>query len=236
MPAASLRIRQVSEKSSRMGPFYCPSPTSLLVALMGTPANISVMSAPPPPSPLREFWRVWILGALLPVYLVTTFLFTVARVSGESMSPTLHTGQMLLLLKYPRWLHAWGLAATYPQRGDVVIFKIPADSPYAYETVYGLKYRPYNVKRVVAKAGDTVEISDGTLILNGKKQLEHYAGEGYMNALAPLTVPPDTVFVLGDNRRLGDSLDSRAYGPVPLRDLAGTANLRLWPWGRIEAK
>lgn len=179
---------------------------------------------------------MWILGALLPVYLVTTFLFTAARVNGESMSPTLHTGEPLILLKYPRWLHAWGLNPDYPRRGDVIVFKIPQESPYAHETVYGLQYRPYNIKRVVARAGETVEIADGNLLVNGQKVQEKYAGEGYMNAMPPLTVPPDSVFVLGDNRRLGDSLDSRAYGPVRLSDVAGVANLRLWPWTNIGAR
>lgn len=182
---------------------------------------------------LREFWRTWILGGLIPVYLAVTFLGTLARVNGESMAPTLHTGQVLLLLKYPRWLHAWHLGRTgrsYLRYGDVVVFKAPADSPYAYETVYGLRHRPYNIKRVVGLPGDTVEIREGELIRNGKRVAETYTTpDGYMNAAAPQVVPPGKVWVLGDNRHLGDSLDSRAYGPVDLRDVAGTANLRLWP-------
>ncbi|WP_135229965.1 signal peptidase I [Deinococcus fonticola] len=182
------------------------------------------------PAPWRDFWRTWVLGALLPVYLLTTFVATFARVNGESMAPTLHSGQLLLLLKYPRWLHAWHLSGPYLKRGDLVVFKIPADSPYATETMYGLRYRPYNVKRVVALAGDTVRIQGGQLLVNGRVVAEPYTSpEGYMNEQPAQVVPGGKVWVLGDNRRLGDSLDSRAYGPVSVRDVAGTANLRLWP-------
>lgn len=178
----------------------------------------------------RDFWRTWILGALLPVYLLTTFVGTLARVDGESMEPTLASGEVLLLLKYPRWLRAWGLPTAYPQRGDVVVFKAPADSPYAYETVYGLRHRPYNIKRVIGLPGDRIEFRDGQLWRNGQAVAESYASqEGYVNNEGPLTVPPGKIWVVGDNRRTGSSLDSRSYGPVDLRDVAGPVPWRLWP-------
>ncbi|MGX9686994.1 signal peptidase I [Deinococcus wulumuqiensis] len=188
------------------------------------------VSEPLPPSPLREFWRTWVLGALLPVYLLTTFVGTLARVDGESMEPNLHGRELLLLLKYPRWLHAWGLTGEYLQRGDVVIFKAPADSPYAFETLYGVRHRPYNIKRVIGLPGDVIAFRDGELWRNGVKVAESYASaEGYVNDEGPLTVPPGKLWVMGDNRRTGSSLDSRSYGPVDLRDVAGPVNWRLWP-------
>ena len=183
--------------------------------------------APPPPG--AGAWRRWILGGLLPVYLLSTFGGTLARVDGDSMNGTLESGDVLLLLKYPRWLRAWGLPTPYPRRGDLLIFKAPASSPYAFETLYGLRHRPYNVKRVLALAGDRVAIRDGQLILNGRAAAESYASEGFVADQPELTVPPGKVWVMGDNRRLGSSLDSRAYGPVDLRDAAGPADLRLWP-------
>lgn len=166
---------------------------------------------------------------MLPVYLLTTFGGTLARVNGDSMQETLATGDVLLLLKYPRWLRAWGLPTPYPRRGDLLIFKGPADSPYSYESVWGLRHRPYNVKRALALAGDTVAIQDGQVILNGQPLAESYASEGFLRDQPALTVPPGKVWVMGDNRRLGSSLDSRVYGPVDLRDVAGPADLRLWP-------
>jgi len=172
---------------------------------------------------------VWILGALLPVWVLTTFVATFARVDGDSMNPTLHSGDLLLLLKYPRWLRAWGLPTSYPRRGDLLIFKAPADSPYSYETVWGLRHRPYNLKRVLALPGETVAITDGQVVINGKAVTERYVNGGVLSDQPPLRVPPGQVWVLGDNRLLGESLDSRAYGPVKLSDSAGPANFRLWP-------
>lgn len=183
----------------------------------------------PPPSPWQRAWRVWILGALLPVYLLTTFVGTLARVDGDSMNDTLHSGDLLLLLKYPRWLRAAHLPTPYPRRGDLLIFKAPADSPYSFETVWGVRHRPYNVKRALALAGDTVAIQDGRVVLNGKVLAESYASEGFLRDQPALRVPPGKVWVMGDNRRIGASLDSRVYGPVDLRDVAGVSNLRLWP-------
>lgn len=194
-------------------------------------------AAPSIQAALREFWRVWILGALLPVYLVTTFVATFARVDGDSMEPTLQTGNLLLLLKYPRWLRAWGLTGDYLHRGDLIIFKAPADSPYSFETVYGLRHRPYNVKRVIGLAGDKIEVHDGQVSVNGKVIAESYASqEGYVDEVPRLIVPKGKVWVMGDNRRTGASLDSRAYGPVDLRDVAGTADLRLWPKPGLVAR
>ncbi|GBF05396.1 peptidase S26A, signal peptidase I [Deinococcus aerius] len=183
----------------------------------------------PGASGLRTFWRVWVLGALLPVWVFTTFVATFARVDGNSMNPTLHHGDLLLLLKYPRWLRAWGLPTSYPQRGDLIIFKAPADSPYSYETLWGVRHRPYNVKRVLALPGDTVAIEDGRVVVNGQPVAESYVNGGVLTDQPPLRVPPGKVWVLGDNRLVGESLDSRAYGPVDLRDAAGPADLRLWP-------
>ncbi|WP_369409304.1 signal peptidase I [Deinococcus arboris] len=174
-------------------------------------------------------WRAWVLGGLLPVYLLTTFGLTVARVDGDSMQPTLTSGDALLLLKYPRWLRVWGLGGPYPRRGDLVVFKAPADSGYAYETAYGLRWRPYNIKRVLGLPGDTVAVQDGRVVVNGRVLAESYASEGFVQDQPAVQVPPGKLWVMGDNRRLGESLDSRAYGVVSLRDVAGPANLRLWP-------
>ncbi|MBB5235435.1 signal peptidase I [Deinococcus budaensis] len=187
--------------------------------------------AAPPASPggFPFFWRVWVLGALLPVWVLTTFVATFARVDGDSMQPTLESGDLLLLLKYPRWLRAWGLPTAYPQRGDLLIFKAPADSPYSYETFLGVRHRPYNVKRVLALPGETVAIEQGRVVVNGRALAESYANDGVLSDQPPLRVPAGKVWVLGDNRLIGESLDSRAYGPVALRDAAGPANLRLWP-------
>lgn len=194
-----------------------------------TPASPSRPAADARAAGLRAFVRTWLLGALLPVYLLTTFGGTLARVDGDSMAPTLATGDLLLLLKYPRWLRAWGVPTPYPRRSDLLIFKAPADSPYAFETVWGIQHRPYNVKRVVALPGDSVAIKDGRLVVNGRILAESYASEGFIGDQNARMLPPGKLWVMGDNRRIGASLDSRAYGLVDLKDVAGPANFRLWP-------
>ena len=181
---------------------------------------------------IRRLWRE-VLLPLFALWLLSTFGLTIARVDGNSMNPTLQTGQVMLLLKYPRWGYAWGLTELPYRRGDVVIFKAPPDSEYAWETVWGVRHRPYNIKRVVGLPGDVVEIGGGQLRVNGKTVAEAYASGNAAQDEAPVTVPPNTLYVLGDNRLLAESVDSRFYGPVNVRDVAGTANIRLWPPGRV---
>lgn len=175
---------------------------------------------------------------LLAVWALVTFGATLARVDGNSMNPTLHTGQPLLLNKVPRWLHAAGLTALPYQRGDLVIFKAPADSEYAWQSVTWLgrewRHRPYNIKRVVGLPGDTVAVNDGAVWLNGKRLQEPYASGDAAQNEAPVTVPPESVYVLGDNRQLGESVDSRFYGVVKAQDIAGAANVSLWPVGKVK--
>lgn len=168
------------------------------------------------------------MSAALPIWLVITFLFTLARVDGSSMNPTLHSGDVALLLKYPRWLRAWGVWDGYPRHGDIVIFKAPAESEYAWQTgLFGQRYRPYNIKRVIGLPGDTVGVSGGHVQLNGHPLAEPYASGDTPQDEPAVRVPPGRIYVLGDNRIIGESVDSRYYGPVSLSDVAGPANLHL---------
>jgi signal peptidase I len=174
-------------------------------------------------------WREWVLGALVPVWLVITFGFTFARVDGNSMNPTLHSGDVALLLKYPRWLRAWGLWHEYPRRGDIVVFRAPASSEYAFQTLpLGLRYRPYNIKRVIGTAGDTVDVKGGRVRVNGQPIAEPYTAVSTDRDEAAVKLGPDQIYVLGDNRVVGESVDSRYYGAVDLSDVAGPAN---WHFG-----
>lgn len=171
-----------------------------------------------------------VLLPLLAVWLFITFVGTLARVDGSSMQPTLHTGQPLWLEKYPRWLHAWGLMAQPYRRGDLVVFKAPPESEYAWETVsvlgHDFRHRPYNIKRVIGLSGDRVAVNDGSVWLNGKRLAEPYVSGDAAQNEPPVTVPAGSVYVLGDNRQLGESVDSRFYGPVKLRDVAGKIGFR----------
>ncbi|MFC6616829.1 signal peptidase I [Deinococcus radiophilus] len=126
------------------------------------------MPATVSPPRLHQFWAVgwpYLLTALLG--LVLAYGVSLARVSGDSMRPTLQSGNLLLLQKYPRWLDP-----DFPQRGDLVVFRGPPGSPYSYadHQWLGLEWRtrPAHIKRVLATAGDRVEARKGGVVVNGQ--------------------------------------------------------------------
>jgi signal peptidase I len=125
----------------------------------------------------------------------------VYRIVSTSMVPTLQAGDRVVANK---------LAYRFgdPARGDLVVFEEPGGDAAA-------------VKRVVGLPGDRVAMRDGVLVVNGARQQEAYVDYESVDSqfFGPVTVPPGTVFVLGDNR--ADSRDSRRYGPVPEGDLEG---------------
>ncbi|MGH3089164.1 MAG: signal peptidase I [Rubrobacteraceae bacterium] len=131
------------------------------------------------------------------------------------MIPTLQLRDQLLINK---------LADNFssPDRGEVVLFEDPAGGPDPL------------TKRVVGLPGETMEFRDGELHINGDLVEEPYVNP---NAGAidfgPTEIPKDCYFVMGDNR--DNSLDSRAFGPVPEENLIGAALLRFWPPGRAGA-
>jgi signal peptidase I len=89
------------------------------------------------------------------------------------------------------------------------------------------------IKRVVGTPGDEVVIKEGTLLVNGEPQREPYVNGGFpdTSTSAPVTVPRDHIFVMGDNR--ANSRDSRVFGPVPQENIEGQAFVRFWPLDRL---
>lgn len=172
---------------------------------------------------LKRFLKEWVLLTFLPLYLILTFGVTFGSVSGDSMAPTLHDGERVLVLKYARWLTTWGLNRAFPEYGQLLVLKAPEGSEYSVEKgLFGLEYRPYMVKRLIGKPGDTIEIRDGDVFLNHKKLPEPYIHSARgADSMPEVTLRADEYFVLGDNRSTGSSVDSRYYGPVKFRDLAG---------------
>jgi signal peptidase I len=130
------------------------------------------------------------------------------------MAPTLHDGDQVLLDKVTYRLRP-------PRVGEVVVVEPPGDEPLA-------------VKRVVALGGSDVGLEDGVLVVDGVARREPELDLAGVDGVyfGPVTVPEGTVFVLGDNR--GESVDSRSYGPVPLRDVVGRVVVRLWPPARLS--
>jgi signal peptidase I len=133
----------------------------------------------------------------------------------------------------PPWLlgntHDQGPMLAYlfhlPRRGDIVVFEYPRDTSRDF------------IKRVIGLPGETVEIRNGQVLVGGKPLEEPYLPETartQMGNMAPIDVPPGSVFVMGDNR--GNSSDSRNWGPLPLNRIVGRAWFTYWPrqyWGTI---
>ena len=157
----------------------------------------------------RRGRRVAVLLLLLAALAAARFLVAApVRVAGESMAPTLHGGQVVLVDR----LGLDGL-----DRGDLVVFH----GDEAGRTV----------KRVVGLPGDRVVIRDAVLYVDDRPVEEPYVDLPSIDGLYTPTifVPEDSVFVLGDNRAL--SIDSRELGPVALDEVEGRVVVRLWPLG-----
>jgi signal peptidase I len=148
---------------------------------------------------------------VMALLIVRTFLAEPVRVHGQSMEPTLRSGAVLVIDKVSYRTHD-------PRRGDVVVTSDPRDEAPI-------------VKRVVAIAGDSVGIEDGSLVVNGVTVVETYIDNTDMAGFyfGPDVVPKGDVFVLGDNR--ADSVDSRTFGPIPLDSIDGRVLAKIWPLG-----
>ena len=137
---------------------------------------------------------------------------------GQSMSPTVRQGDRMLVLKT-------AYRDEPVERRDVLVFRNPEAPSQRW------------VKRVVGLPGDVVEIREGAVWINGERLVvpaEVDAAAKQVETMAPLTVPPHHVFVLGDN--LAGSRDSRHLGPVPMVAIVGRVETIYWPagdWGRF---
>lgn len=161
-------------------------------------------------------WIVTIAAALAIAFVIRTFLFEPVRVEGGSMSNTLLDGEIMFVTK-PEYLSG------DPERFDVVICHYPDRGNTNF------------VKRVVGLPGDTVEIKDGYLYVNGEKYEEDYLTYRPNYTMSAYTVPDGMYFVLGDNR--SNSNDSHIIGPVSRDMIIGHVRQVIWPldsWRTIE--
>lgn len=118
------------------------------------------------------------------------FIIVNARVTSGSMENTIMTHDRVLGLRFVYWF-------SEPERGDIVIFKYPDDETKIY------------IKRVIGLPGDTVEIVEGQVYINGEPLQEDYLRETPYGSFGPYEVPKGHYFMLGDNRN--NSRDSRAW-------------------------
>ena len=154
--------------------------------------------------------------SVLIAIVVILFLYQPVKVEGTSMMPSLIDQERIFINKF---IYRFGLADI--GRGDTVVFWFPGDPTKSY------------IKRVIGVPGDTVEVNDGTVIINGKPLQESYVPADYRDhvSMPRRVVPPDQYFVLGDHRV--SSNDSRSWGMVPRRYIYGKAVFVYWPLDRI---
>jgi signal peptidase I len=170
------------------------------------------------PSGARAFfdWLVVIAVALLVAFVVRTFVIAHFVVEGESMYSTLDTNDRVFVNKLSYRLHD-------PNRGDVVVL----------HQVTGASERDL-IKRVIGLPGETVEVRNCTVLIDGRVLNEPYLDPAVVTPtdcggdyVLDGVVPDDHVFVMGDNR--GGSQDSRVIGPISEDDLVGRAFVVFWP-------
>lgn len=148
-----------------------------------------------------------LLWAILLYLFIHRNVVAVGIVTDQSMIPTLPPGYTCLINRY---LYHF----THPQRGDVVVMRRHNLNPELY------------VKRVVGLSGETLQIANGTVLINGDPLEEPYAiGKTYPE-MGPIVIERNCYFVLGDNRM--ESEDSRRFGCVPLRQIEGKIKPGEW--------
>ena len=196
----------------------------------GAAAEAVSRPVPRPKSTAREYAEA--LGvALLLALLIRMFVVQAFKIPSGSMLPTLQIGDHILVNKFvygarieiPLTQVSLGqLPGLHePHPGDVIVFIWPKDRSKDF------------IKRVIATEGQTIEVRNKQVFIDGRPWDDPHATfsnarGGAGDSFGPLTVPPETVFVMGDNR--DQSYDSRFWGTVPLSDIKGKALIIYWSW------
>ena len=200
------------------------------------PAAAAAVTWPKPKSQLRELIEALTVALLLALF-IRTFFVQAFKIPSGSMLPTLQIGDHILVNKFlygarieiPLTQRSLGRlpALRKPKPGDIIVFIYPKNTEQDF------------IKRVVAVEGQTVEVRNRHLFINGQpwddphanvtnpgtREGDNFPAEGIPR---PYTVPADHVFVMGDNRN--NSYDSRFWGPVPLSAIKGQAMIIYFSW------
>ena len=216
----------MSEHAETSEPFFeMQPPDGYPGAEFRLPPVVPVAAVVEPPAPaLPETVGAWsrmgreilaglqtLVSAAVYATLIVTFGFQVARVEGHSMEPTLEDQDRLVVNKLAYQIHD-------PEVGDIVMLLHPSNPDLSL------------VKRIVAKAGDTVAFKEGHVFRNAVLVDDSFipADRRSHESLAPIVVPEGFYFVLGDHRN--NSSDSRVFGPVPKKYILGRVQIRWWPF------
>lgn len=172
------------------------------------------------PTTLQIIWETirYVIIAALIIIPIRTFVAQPFIVSGNSMYPTFHNGEYLIVDELSKYIGQY-------HRGDVVILRYPNDPS------------KYFIKRVIGLPGETVTITNGEVAIStpGSTSVIHLTEPYVKNPKidsSVRTLSKDEYFVMGDNR--AQSSDSRIWGPVPTKLMDGKAFLRLFPFSSIE--
>lgn len=156
-------------------------------------------------------WVRTIVITVIVALLFQNFVFTLARVDGPSMLDTLHTQQLMAVLRAHYYF-------VKPERGQVVLCRYP-------------DFEEDCVKRVIGLPGETVSAKDGKILIDGTPIDEPYLTRPDMYDFEPVTVPENSYFVVGDNRL--NSLDSRSIGALPRNQIKGQCLAVVFPFDEI---
>jgi len=163
---------------------------------------------------IREYVESIVIAVILALF-VRAFVIQAFKIPTGSMKPTLNENDRIFVNKY---IYRF----KNPQRGDIVVFKYPEDPKKDF------------IKRLIATEGETVEIKDGNIIINGNvvkdtliSKIYYYNRGDYANSGDKIIVPKDSYYMLGDNSN--SSRDSRYWGFVPKKYIVGKAVFRYWP-------
>ncbi len=171
---------------------------------------------------MREAYE-WIRDIIIALLIAGTILlfFKPIVVKQESMQPTFYSNDYVIVSR-----QAYNLFGDV-ERGDVIVFKS--------DLVDENGEQKHLIKRVIAVGGDTIEIRDGYVYLNGEMLDEPYvAEEGISGEMGSVTVEGGKMFVMGDNRRVSQDSRSPELGQVEESSIVGKVVLRIYPFDSIE--
>lgn len=162
-------------------------------------------------------WIVFIAVVLILSWFIVTFVGVRTVVEGQSMEPTLQNGNNLIVDKVSYRFRD-------PKRFEIIVF------PYKYEE------NTYYIKRIIGLPGETVQVKDGAVYINGEKLKENYGAEPMDDpgiANEPITLGDDEYFVLGDNRNHSSDSRDASVGILKREDLLGRAWIRIYPFNEM---
>jgi signal peptidase I len=205
----SLRAKQLGTST----PSESPRQVSPVRATAGPAALSPAQEQSKSGHAIRREIRVWTRDLLIAIGLalvIIVFLYQPVKVEGTSMAPLLSDQERIFINKFVYRFEPI-------QRGDVVVFWYPLDRSKSF------------IKRVVGLPGETVEIRQGAVYVDGKIVPEPYVPRQYedLSDFGPVRVDKDKYFVMGDHRI--SSNDSRVFGPVSSRYIYGRAVFAYWP-------